>query len=206
MNRTAQPSLLSVHDANGTPLARLGTLSPLSFHPTLVHHCTRLSRPATPCGALPLVRLCIICGAVGCQVAVTYSPFSVADGPRRVPRAVSEFPEIHVSVAILSGIMPMFCGRSGIRTRDVLRFLRRLYVALSVQQLIPSRCLRPLSHPSVPVQCAAVSPQHPPLLHLQPFDPAVIHHLLNLMQRIEPAARVVIPLEVIPLHPCPIEA
>ena len=54
------------------------------------------------------------------------------DGPRRVPRAVSEFPEIHVSVAILSGIMPMFCGRSGIRTRDVLRFLRRLYVALSV--------------------------------------------------------------------------
>ena len=45
-------------------MARLGNLSPLSFHPTLVHHCTRLSRPATPCGALPLVRLCIICGAV----------------------------------------------------------------------------------------------------------------------------------------------
>ena len=114
MNRTAQPSLLSVHDANGTPLARLGNLSPLSFHPTLVHHCTRLSRPATPCGALPLVRLCIICGAVGCQVAVTYSPFSVADGPRRVPRAVSEFPEIHVSVATSSGIMPMFVEGGGI--------------------------------------------------------------------------------------------
>ena len=40
------------------------------------------------------------------------------DGPLRVPRAVSEFPEICVSVAILSGIMPMFSGRSGIRTRD----------------------------------------------------------------------------------------
>ena len=113
MNRTAQPSLLSVHDANGTPLARLGNLSPLSFHPTLVPRGTRLSRPATPCGALPLVRLCIICGAVGCQVAVTYSPFSVADGPRRVPRAVSEFPEIHVSVALSSGIMPMFVEGAG---------------------------------------------------------------------------------------------
>ena len=99
MNRTAQPSLLCVHDAIRPPLARLWNLSPLSFHPTHVHHCTRLSRPATPCGALPLVQLCICFGAVGCQVAVTYSPFSVADGPRRVPRAVSEYPEIHVSVA-----------------------------------------------------------------------------------------------------------
>ncbi len=36
------------------------------------------------------------------------------DGPRRVPRAVSEFPEIHVSVAILSGILPMFAEGEGI--------------------------------------------------------------------------------------------
>ena len=34
---------------------------------------------------------CICCGAVGCPVAVTYSLSSVADGPRRVPRAVSEY-------------------------------------------------------------------------------------------------------------------
>ena len=90
------PSLLSVHDANGTPLARLGTLSPLDFHPTLVHHCTRLSRPATPCGALPLVRLCIICGAVWhlCSLPTLMALL-------RVPRVVSEFPEIHVSVALI---------------------------------------------------------------------------------------------------------
>ena len=39
------------------------------------------------------------------------------------------------------------CGRSGIRTRDVLRFIRRLSKALSNQRLFQC-CLRPLSHPS----------------------------------------------------------
>ncbi len=47
-------------------------------------------------------------------MAVTYSPFSVADGPRRVPRAVSEYPEIHVSVATFSGILPMFVEGEGL--------------------------------------------------------------------------------------------
>ena len=55
-------------------------------------------------------------------MAVTYSPFSVADGPRRVPRAVSEFPEIHVSVALSSGIMPMFVEGGGVEPPAHLSF------------------------------------------------------------------------------------
>ena len=50
-----------------------------------------------------------------------------------------------------------FCGRSGIRTRDVLRFLRRLSEALSIQRLFQC-CLRPLSHPSL-ILCLAIPSQ-----------------------------------------------
>ena len=62
------------------------------------------------------------------------------------------------------------------------------------------------SNPHGRVSGVVLPPMIPTLLfHLQLLNPPVHHHLLNLMQWIQPAARMV-PRLIVPLHPRPIEA
>ena len=132
-------------------MARLRNLSPLSFHPTLVHHCTRLSRPATPCGALPLVRLCIICGAV----------WHLCSRPTLM--ALVGFPVPFLSFQRFMSLLLFFqasclCFVEGEGFEPPMSCITLYYQLKDASVDNCRRCFQPLSQPSF-LPCLAVLPQ-----------------------------------------------